>query len=266
MKLFLPSLLLFVLINVVFLLQLGSCYDPIGYSCDTGSSTPSQSAINRVFSQLVAKAPSNNFATASYGSGSSAVYGLLQCRGDVPSSVCAQCARDAAAQAKALCGTVGQARVWFDFCYIRYDTTSFFGQIDTGYSVQYVNGDSLPDAKLFRKKEENLMRKVSSMAVVPGGRAIGTAQTQYNSTVTIYGLAQCTRDLEPVLCAKCLATAISNFPTCCDGRQGGQVSYGSCVARYEIYPFYYPLIGNSASSSYSTTDHLKSGRVVRYDP
>ncbi|KAF3775318.1 Cysteine-rich repeat secretory protein 38 [Nymphaea thermarum] len=266
MKLSLPSLLLFVLINVVFLLQLGSCYDPIGSSCDTGSSTPPRSAIDRVLSQLVAKAPSNNFATASYGSGSSAVYGLLQCRGDVPSSVCAQCARDAAAQAKAACGSVGQAKVWFDFCYIRYDTTNFFGQIDTGYSVVYVNGDSLPDAKLFRKKEENLMRKVSSMAVVPGGRAIGTAQTQYNSTVTIYGLAQCTRDLEPVLCAKCLATAISNFPSCCDGRQGGQVSYGSCVARYEIYPFYYPLIGNSASSSYSTTDHLKSGRVVRYDP
>ncbi|CAL5410978.1 unnamed protein product [Camellia sinensis] len=55
---------------------------------------------------------------------------------------------------------------------------------------------------------------------------------------TVYGLAQCTPDLNAMECDKCLREGISIFPSCCDGKQGGRILFPSCNVRYELYRFY----------------------------
>lgn len=53
----------------------------------------------------------------------------------------------------------------------------------------------------------------------------------------VYGMVQCTRDVSRVDCRKCLDGAISELPSCCNGKEGGRVVGGTCNIRYEIYPF-----------------------------
>ncbi|CAJ1813926.1 unnamed protein product [Sphenostylis stenocarpa] len=65
-----------------------------------------------------------------------------------------------------------------------------------------------------------------------------TRQENLSEFQTLYCLAQCTQDLSIQQCSLCLHEAISIFPLCCDGKQGGRVYYPSCNIRYELYPFY----------------------------
>ncbi|KAK3222930.1 hypothetical protein Dsin_009955 [Dipteronia sinensis] len=67
--------------------------------------------------------------------------------------------------------------------------------------------------------------------------AAGEFKLEGSEKETVYGMAQCTRDLSDGDCKTCLDGLIGDFPSCCDGKQGGRVVTGSCNIRYEIYPF-----------------------------
>ena len=54
----------------------------------------------------------------------------------------------------------------------------------------------------------------------------------------LYALVQCTRDLSPISCDECLRNEVSYIPTCCDGKRGVRLLGGSCLVRYEVYPFF----------------------------
>ncbi|XP_033144192.1 cysteine-rich receptor-like protein kinase 11 isoform X2 [Brassica rapa] len=53
----------------------------------------------------------------------------------------------------------------------------------------------------------------------------------------IYALMQCTPDLSLEDCNICLTQSVSNYESCCYGKQGGIVYRASCVFRWELYPF-----------------------------
>ena len=71
-----------------------------------------------------------------------------------------------------------------------------------------------------------------------GAKKFATKEANFTKYQTLYSLVQCTPDLSSFHCKKCLRKAITNLPTCCNGKQGGRVLYPSCNIRYEIYPFY----------------------------
>ena len=55
---------------------------------------------------------------------------------------------------------------------------------------------------------------------------------------TLYGLAQCTRDLSTENCSRCLRDAAAEIHTsCCGGGVGERIVFPSCIIRYEIYAF-----------------------------
>jgi hypothetical protein len=66
--------------------------------------------------------------------------------------------------------------------------------------------------------------------------------------VTIYGMAQCTRDTAADDCSLCLALAIKTIPICCDGKEGGRIFVKRCSLRFEIYPFYNEQAAEAAMS------------------
>lgn len=147
----------------------------------------------------------------------------------------------------------------YDFCFMRYDDTYFARQSDTGAGVILVNVQAADDPKPFKKAVGKVMNKATAKASASGSAGLGRSKDQYTPFVTIYGLAQCTRDLAPLACAQCVSAALSKFGYYCGAQQGCQINYSSCRVRYEIYPFYFPLDG---ADGRATTDMTKYTKIV----
>lgn len=222
---------------------------PVYSTCTSNTNATAQitSNINSLLSMLVSGTVQNGFLATSYGSGNDQVYGLAQCRGDVSTTDCAACIRDARANASDACPTQTGATIWYDYCFLKYDTTNFLGQVDTSGLYLY-NTQNVTDPATFNKRLGALMDKIDSEAVEAGNNGLGKGESELSPFETIYALVQCTRDLSNLNCAQCLSIAISNFPVICDNRRGCRVLYGSCYVRYELYPFYFPLDSNTSSA------------------
>ncbi|KAM0059393.1 putative Gnk2-like domain-containing protein [Helianthus debilis subsp. tardiflorus] len=86
----------------------------------------------------------SNFGTTVEGTGSSLVYGLAQCYGDIPTSDCLVCyARGRTAIPSCFPHTGG--RVYLNDCFLRYENYSFFeeyiGQEDRRQDESVLNGN-----------------------------------------------------------------------------------------------------------------------------
>jgi hypothetical protein len=239
--------------KILLLLALCICHaqsaDPLGQFCNTDTNITSGSKISanidRLLSSLVSKTASNGFTATSYGQGQDQVFGLSQCRGDVDSTDCASCIQDAAKQIRQRCPNQADARIWYDYCFLRYNNKSFAGQVDTSFGIFYWNVDNVSDPDNFNKYLGALMDEIKKQAVEPKNEGLGKGETKVSQFVTLYALVQCTRDLSPLDCAQCLAIAVGNFETFCNNRKGCRVLYSSCYVRYELYPFFFPLDSNS---------------------
>ena len=124
----------------------------------------------------------------------------------------------------------------------RYSNKYFIGKLDTRPGILYRNGDNVTiEKERFNEELGKLMEKIGSQAVEPRNEGLGKGQTKLSPFVTLYALAQCTRDLSALSCAQCLSIAVGNFPNFCDNRKGCSVLYSSCCTRYELYPIFFPL-------------------------
>ncbi|KAL6907476.1 hypothetical protein ACP4OV_002515 [Aristida adscensionis] len=246
------------------LLPLGMAADSIGSYCNGNSYAGSNkvvTSINSVLADLVAKAGSTGgFATSTAGKGNNVIYGLAQCRGDVSASDCAACLADAANQLPGTCSYSSDARIWYDYCFVRYENANFVGQADTDAGVILVNVQAMDNAKAFEKAVGKAAGKAAAQAAAAGSAGLGRDKEQYTPFVSLYALAQCTRDLEPLACAQCVSTAVSRFGGYCGAQQGCQINYSSCRVRYEIYPFYFPLAGGAGG--HAATDMTKYTKIV----
>ncbi|XVF81273.1 hypothetical protein PTKIN_Ptkin15bG0142500 [Pterospermum kingtungense] len=234
-----------------------SCYvrcrsaDPLGNYCDENTNIGgSQTSVN--IDNLLAEVVSNISLTAyiatSSGEGADEVYGLAQCRGDVSSKDCSSCIQDAAKEIRKRCPNQADARIWYDYCFLRYSQENFAGEVDTSFGIFYFNVENVTDPPSFNRELEALMDNIRSEAVMPKNEGLGKGKTKLSPYITLYALVQCTRDLSPIDCAQCLAIAVGNFPNFCRDRKGCRALYSSCYVRYELYPFFFPLDSNNGTS------------------
>ncbi|KAL5562196.1 hypothetical protein UlMin_031943 [Ulmus minor] len=229
--------------------------DPLGNFCnkDTEISSSSQISANidGLLAQLVLKTPSDGFVATFYGKGQYRVYGLSQCRGDVSTEDCSNCINDAAKQIRKLCPNEADARIWYDYCFLRFNNKSFVGEVDTSFGIFYFNVDNVTDPDNFNKELGTLMDQIRADAIEPKNKGLGKGETELSPFVTLYALVQCTRDLSPIDCAQCLAIAVGNFPKFCSNRKGCRVLYSSCYVRYELYPFFFPLSSSNVEAGHT---------------
>ena len=165
--------------------------------------------------------------------GSDAVYGLVQCRGDVSQLDCASCLNRSVEEALFRCQGRREAAILFDLCILRYNSTRFFGTINVGeMKISYIsNKSSEPD--LF---EEHL-REVLSFTILIAAQEnsrFASRIKNFSDTTDIYGQAECTRDLSNQNCGQCLLFLFQNHMP---GRLAGQVHAASCTMRYAAKPF-----------------------------
>ncbi|KAK8717858.1 hypothetical protein V6N13_045111 [Hibiscus sabdariffa] len=242
--------LLYVLLIPLFL---SSCRaDPLGNFCKENTNISSGSQISINIDLLLAEVVSNinltGYVATSSGMETDRVYGLAQCRGDVSRKDCSSCIKDAAKEIRRRCPNQADARIWYDYCFLRYTQDDFVGQVDTSIGIFYFNVENVSDPQRFNKELGDLMDNIRSEAVIPKNKGLGKGKTERSPFVTLYALVQCTWDLPQIDCAQCLAIAVGNFPNFCDNRKGCRVLYSSCYVRYELYPFYFPLDSNNGTS------------------
>jgi hypothetical protein len=106
------------------------------------------------------------------------------------------------------------------------------------------NGRSATQVDQFNQVLGNLMKKLKEETASSNDSRVKYARdNEADGNLifeTIYGLVQCTPDLSLQDCNRCLDTAISEIPSCCNYKIGGRVFKPSCNIRFESYLFYDP--------------------------
>nr|XP_043636529.1 cysteine-rich repeat secretory protein 55 [Erigeron canadensis] len=248
--------------HYLFLLALCIIYvesaDPSAQLCNENSNkttTEITKNINSLLSKLVDTTSKSGYSATSFGTGQAQVFGLAQCRGDVSTEDCSSCIQEASQEILKICPNRVDARIWYEYCILRYNTQNFIGQLDTGYGIIYYNVENVTDPETFNEGLGALMYRINMLATGPGSKGVGKGETKLTPFVTLYALSQCTQDLSPLLCRQCLAIAVENFGTICENRKGCRVIYSSCYVRYELYPFFFPLDKKLALESSSMTNY-----------
>ncbi|XP_050279015.1 cysteine-rich repeat secretory protein 38-like isoform X12 [Quercus robur] len=217
-----------------------NCADPLYHFCfsqeNYTANSPYGTNLNGLFKLLSTKVPSKGFGLSSTGQGRAQANGLALCRGDVSKTNCKTCVIDAGKELGDRCPYKKGAIIWYDNCLLKYSNINFFGEIDNKNKFYMWNVEDVENPTSFNPKVKDLLSRLSNKAYA-NPKFYATGDLKLDSSSKLYGLAQCTRDLSSLDCKKCLDTAISELPNCCDGKRGGRVVGGSCNVRYELYPF-----------------------------
>ncbi|KAK7858156.1 cysteine-rich repeat secretory protein 55 [Quercus suber] len=112
-------------------------------------------------------------------------FGLAQCRGDVRRTDCPSCIQDAANQIRQRCPNQANARIWYDFCFLRYNSKSFIGEIDTSYGMLYGNVENVTDPDTFNKELGTLIGQIRAQAVETKNEGLGKASRKRDNISNI---------------------------------------------------------------------------------
>ncbi|RWR88274.1 Protein kinase domain-containing protein [Cinnamomum micranthum f. kanehirae] len=179
----------------------------------------------------------DSFYNNSYGDGANTVYGYSQCMSGASEDVCRQCLLYSMADIIRLCPNKREATVRYYYCILRYSDQRFFSELDTTIRKSLYREQNAPNFTIFNTQVSGLLYYLATAAASAESK-YAVNFTKYNSYGSIYGLAQCTRDLSESSCNDCLIRMIEDIPSCCEGRTGGNVYSVSCNIRYEIYSFF----------------------------
>lgn len=94
------------------------------------------------------------------------------------------------------------------------------------------------DLDRFNEVLAGLLNALATKAANSEDEKFETGEVNLTSSVTLYGLVQCTPELSLFDCNMCFRSAIASVPNCCDGKQGARVLLPGCNIRYQVYPFY----------------------------
>ncbi|KAH7842135.1 hypothetical protein Vadar_001877 [Vaccinium darrowii] len=228
---------LFYLLSFSLFLKLALAQSPVAYQCSSPTTfSPNgnfSQNLNNLMNYLDAQTPLTGFGNGTVGQNLNQVYGLALCRGDINTTDCQACVTEAINEVQNICPLKTEAFIWYNYCQFKYSNLNFLGQIDHTEWYYQKNPVNASNPVYFNAQVKDLFTNLESQAVAsPKLYANGTLAIA-NST-TLYGLAQCTRDLSSTNCQSCIGIAIDIFQY---GGEGGKIMGGSCNIRFEIYPF-----------------------------
>ncbi|XP_010455731.1 PREDICTED: cysteine-rich receptor-like protein kinase 37 [Camelina sativa] len=208
-----------------------------------------------LFSSLPSNVVSNgNFYNASFGrdSKNNRVHVVAFCRRGYETLACKTCLEHVVADTKSRCNQK-ESFSWVTdesddvSCSLRYTNRSIFGKLELSPVVINANPNSI-NSSIF---EDMILFSQEWIAMVNRTlEAASTADTSsvlkyYNATKTkftqisdVYAFMQCTPDLSPGDCKRCLRECVNDFQMQYWGKQGAGVSRPSCCFRWDIYPYY----------------------------
>ncbi|KAF5742200.1 hypothetical protein HS088_TW09G00243 [Tripterygium wilfordii] len=196
--------------------------------------------LKHVLESLISNTSLTGFNNTFIGDSPDRVYGQALCRGDVNSTVCHSCIKNASEEILKVCKS-REAIIWYEQCQVRYSFQMFF--LTMVYTGKFPDWDSqqsyISNPAHFNEVLMYLMNNLSSEAAnVPEKNMFATGEIKFSGTKTIYGLVQCTRDSSLSDCSACLKNALGDLNACCYLREGGIVLSRNCNARFQLDRFY----------------------------
>ncbi|MCL7027171.1 hypothetical protein MKW94_011513, partial [Papaver nudicaule] len=228
---------LFFLSNLLIIIQYITAQPDYIYHFCLGDNYSTDSTfaanLNHLFSSI---SISNRYDNTTAGRNPDTVYGSVQCRGDVTLDACQSCVDFGTQDINNRCPTSKKAFIWYGECMLRYSNEYYFNIMQITPAVYIWDPISITDPEQFNPVLADLMDELEKQR----GSSFSNFATGYKNLTNdrkVYGLVQCSPDILSNDCSRCLLGAISELPSCCDGKQGGRVIRPSCNIRYELYPF-----------------------------
>ncbi|XP_018448923.1 LOW QUALITY PROTEIN: cysteine-rich receptor-like protein kinase 14 [Raphanus sativus] len=184
------------------------------------------------------------FYNASLGQGSDKVYAVGLCFPGVETKVCSTCLERGYIRLTEVCLNQTEGLVWESrgiLCLIRYSNRSFFGLLELKPSYEVHNSaDIRYDFPKFDSLWKNLTSRLIARATSSSSKVkyYAAEAVPWTTFQNIYALMQCNPLISLGQCNICLRQCVSDYVSCCHGKQGGIVYRPSCAFRSEIYPFF----------------------------
>ncbi|XP_059451270.1 cysteine-rich receptor-like protein kinase 2, partial [Corylus avellana] len=219
--------------------------------------------LNATFSNLRAQLtnnPNTRFATPQ--DSAHALPALVQCRDYLSSADCLACFTAAVSQIRN-CSAANGARVIYDGCFLRYESSSFYDQTTQpggeGLCANQTTSQPTAFTDAFSAAVKELL--VDLQVATPRINGFFAASKKEvvggvgNATV-VYAVAQCVETVSEIGCQDCLTVASTNAERCLPGAVARAVDAG-CFLRYSDTPFFadnqttniLPFLGNGSSSN-----------------
>ncbi|KAJ6999591.1 hypothetical protein NC653_010344 [Populus alba x Populus x berolinensis] len=220
--------------------------DPLFKICSTteygdyDQKSPFGKNVKIVLETLTSITSSTGYNSAAIGEFPDKVTGKALCRGDVTSSACQTCLRDASQKLLKDCESK-EAIIWYERCQIHYSFQNITSlDVYAGkYPDMESHNKSVSDPVHFYDNVRFLMDTLSNEAALNRSKLMfETGEIKFSRNETIYGHVQCTRDIREDECHKCLSSALIDLKGCCSSKQGGIIVSRNCNVRFELYKYY----------------------------
>ncbi|XP_078175359.1 cysteine-rich receptor-like protein kinase 15 [Carex rostrata] len=180
------------------------------------------------------------------------IYGLGMCYASANLTTCNNCLSTVASKITSDCPDSKNAGTWLESgpCVIRYSNENFFGVANTTSYYIYSSENYTDDHVLFGNARNALFNTLIAKINV-SVNMVGTGQESVNGIDKLYGLLQCTRDLNHQECYKCLSSLISDLqpPSLLAYTVGLRYFGFSCYVNYEMFPISITLQGVTSGTS-----------------
>ncbi|XP_066397829.1 cysteine-rich receptor-like protein kinase 6 [Miscanthus floridulus] len=205
---------------------------------------------------LIGDAARLHSATGAAGKDPDTVYGAVLCRADSAGADCARRLRDALAaidgDGRSPCALHRDVAVYSELYQLRFSDRNFLANFSNAPEwVDVTNPDLVPLA-VAAQLDERVMELLGAVADAAAGRpgrwAVGEAlwSSSGDRDRTVYGLAQCTRDMPPDHCRACLDGVMAERRRKIgSGKMGTAVFGARCTLRYEMDLQFFNVTGNS---------------------
>ncbi|XP_028797863.1 cysteine-rich receptor-like protein kinase 2 [Neltuma alba] len=182
------------------------------------------------------KNQSKHFATSQAVKGNNPAYSLFQCRNYLSISDCLACFRFAARHIRNCSYSATGARIIYEGCFLRYESSGFFDQnTDAGNNI--VCGNKATNSTSLASTVEQVLTNLEiATPRIPGFYAATKTQVP-NSNTSIYAIAQCLETLTQSGCQDCLKTGLKNFQICLPNSNAKTYDAG-CFMRYSTTAFF----------------------------
>ncbi|XP_058763749.1 cysteine-rich receptor-like protein kinase 10 [Vicia villosa] len=229
-------------------------------SCsDNNETTPNsvfQLNLKSLLSYLSSNATANkefySTTVADINNSSNTVYGMFMCMGDVPAHLCSQCVTymthynlsDSVINSD--CSLSKEVVMSNDNCMVRYSNNSFLSTADLIHYSSSCTSVNMSNQAILEGLVSETLNGVADEAAnfSTGVKKYATKEAIISEFQTLYFQAQCTPNLSPQDCRKCLNGTIKWLLQSCESKSsniivGNSETY-SCYIRNDLYPFYRP--------------------------
>ncbi|XP_047047565.1 L-type lectin-domain containing receptor kinase IX.1-like [Lolium rigidum] len=221
---------------------------PLGPSCSTEDNYTDGSQYKKNLDQLLAGLPAAAGSNGWFYNGTAGVpgtadqaFGLIMCYADRNATECQVCRDGAPAEITKVCPGSRTVRAAYDSCVLQYSPPpTFFSRANL--QIPFLVRTSAPGVTVDPDKMLNawltLMTSLTGQAASSPSR-VANSSTPYddNATMPVYGLVQCTRDLNSTECSRCISFLVGLLRKRFTNDTGGAIKAYSCYVRYELGAF-----------------------------